>query len=356
MVNLPVYAQRTTARVTIEPAEISIGDQAHVTLEAIAPKGRTIAFPEFQPSDTLITGIEVLSVLPCDTTIADEVMTLKQRYLVTSFDSTLYHVSYMTVIDGTDTIRTNSFGLKVTSPILHESVLAYLERLNTHQTDSIDFAQLALSEIKDNMEPPFVWQDYLAYLWIVLLVLLLLALIGAGLYFALRKKEKGYFFKPQVIMPPHVVALQKLDKIKDEKIWQQGLEKQFYTEMTDVLREYIEKRFYFNAFEKTSDEILATVDIYSEAESSISNLTQVLKLSDLVKFAKYKPLPNENDLSLVNAYLFVNQTKIEPPASEEDNGEPSEEEDDFSSGTKAEETTKSHSAQEEDKNTIEHGI
>jgi hypothetical protein len=345
MANLPAYAQRTSARATIEPAEILIGDQAVITLEAIAPKGRTILFPEYQPSDTLITGIEVLNALPRDTVIADEVMTLKQRYLVTSFDSTLYHIPYMQVVDGTDTIRSNGFGLKVSSPVLHESVLAYLERMNTNQTDSIDFAQLALSDIKDNLKPPFVWQDYLAYLWIVLLILLLLALIGAGLYFALRKKKKGYFFKPQVILPPHVIALQKLDKIREEKIWQRGLEKQFYTDITDVLRGYIEKRFYVNAFEKTSDEILETVKIYAEADSSMDSLTQVLKLADLVKFAKYKPLPNENDLCLVNSYLFVNQTKMEPPVSEENGTEAVGEENELSSEMQ-EEDMNSHSGKE----------
>jgi hypothetical protein len=323
--NNSAYAQKSSARATIQPAEILIGDHAAVTLEVIAPKGRVITFPDYQPYDTLITGIEIVSVLPRDTAIADAVMTLKQQYIVTSFDSTLYHIPFMQVVDGRDTIRTNDFGLKVTSPELHESVLAYIDRLNMHQTDSIDFAQLSLADIKDNLKPPFVWQDYLSYLWIALLILLLLALIGVGLYFALRKKTKGYFFKPQAVLPPHVVALKELEKIKEEKIWQQGLEKQFYTQITDVLRKYIEKRFYINAFEKTSNEIIETVQIYSEADSSIDNLTQVLKLADLVKFAKYKPLPNENDLCLVNSFLFVNQTKIElPPENEqEESGEES---------------------------------
>ncbi|GAB6012422.1 hypothetical protein [Viscerimonas tarda] len=308
------YAQKSSARATIQPAEILIGDQAVINLEVIAPKGRNILFPAYQ--DTLITGIEVLQISAPDTVIANEVMTIRQKYVVTSFDSTLYHIAFMPVVDGVDTIKSNSFGLKVSSPILHESVLAYLERLNTQQTDSIDFAQLALSDIKDNLEPPFVWQDYLAYLWVALLIFLLLVLLGLGLYFGLRKKKKGYFFKPQVILPPHVIAIRALDKIKSEKVWQQGLEKQFYTELTDVLREYIEKRFYINAFEKTSDEILDSVKIYAEADSALDSLMQALKLADLVKFAKYKPLPNENDLSLVNSYLFVNQTKIEPPVTD----------------------------------------
>ncbi|NDW17329.1 hypothetical protein D0T53_00175 [Dysgonomonas sp. 216] len=317
--SITAYAQRTSARVTVSPSEIQIGEQAAVNLEIIAPKGRSIILPSY--ADTLIAGIEVLRALSPDTIIAEEVMTIKQQYIITSFDSLLYFVPGLEVIDGTDTIKTNSFGIKVISPVLKDSTLAYLAQMQAQQTDSIDFEKMALPDIKDNMEPPFVWQDYLQYIWVVLAILALLALIGAGLYMAFRKKEKGYYFKPKSILPPHVIALQALDKIKAEKIWQQGKEKQFYTDLTDILREYIEKRFGIRAFEKTSDEILQTIKIFEQADSSTESLVQVLKLADLVKFAKYTPLPNENDLSLVNSFLFVNQTKIEPPTPEESNNE-----------------------------------
>jgi len=305
------YAQKSSARATVSPVEIVIGEQAIVDLEVIAPKGRSIIMPLYP--DTLVKGIEVIKMLTPDTVIANEVMTIHQKYVITSFDSTLYHIAYMPIIDGTDTIKSNSFGLKVSSVILSEQVLGYLEQLKTQQTDSIDFEQLQLTDIKENLKPPFVWQDYLSYLWFVLLFLLILALIGVGLYLALRKKKKGYFFTPKEVLPPHAIAIKALDKIKAEKIWQRGLEKQYYTEVTDILREYIEKRFLINAFEKTSDEILDAMKYQSEADSAVDSLTQVLKLADLVKFAKYTPMPNENDLSLVNAYLFVNQTKIELP-------------------------------------------
>jgi len=307
------HAQKTSARVTVQPAEIMLGGQAVVELEVLTPKGRDILLPVY--GDTLISGIEVLRMLTPDTVIAHEVMTIRQKYIITSFDSLLYFVPGMKVIDGLDTIKTNSFGLKVITPTLSDSTMAYLELMHTQQTDSIDFEKLGLADIKKNYDPPFVWQDYLQYLWVALAILVLLAIIGFGIYLMLRKKEKGYYFKPEVILPPHVLALKALDKVKSEKIWQQGQEKIFYTEITDILREYIEKRFGINAFEKTSDEILDTVKMFEQADSASENLRQILKLSDLVKFAKYKPLPNENDLSLVNSYLFVNQTKVEPPVS-----------------------------------------
>ena len=310
LTSFSAQAQKASARATVNKAEILIGEQAIVDLEIIAPKGKNIILPIY--ADTLVKGIEVLKMLPPDTIITHEVMTIHQKYVITSFDSTLYHIPYMPIVDGIDTIKSNSFGLKVSSPILSEQVLSALAQMKAQKTDSIDFDQLALTDIKPQIEPPFVWQDYLSYLWVILLIVLLLVVIGVGLYLVLRKKEKGYFFKPEVILPPHVIAIKALDKIKTEKVWQKGLEKEYFTELTDILREYIEKRFMFNTFEKTSDEILTTMKIYAEADSSIDSLTQILTLADFVKFAKYKPLPNENDLSLVNAYLFINQTKIEP--------------------------------------------
>jgi len=310
-----LHAQKTTARATIQPSDILIGEQAVINIEAIAPKGRDVIFP-FYP-DTIIKGIEVLKMLEPDT-VMTEVMTISQKYIVTSFDSTLYHVPYMLVVDGTDTIRTNDFGLKVSAPQLSDSTLAYLEKLKNMETDSIDFERLQISDIKTVQDPPLVWQDYLEYLYIPLIIILVLALIGLAVYFVMRKKKKGYFFTPKIVLPPHVVALQGLDKLKASKLWQKGQEKEYYTELTDILREYIDRRFNIDAPEMVSEDIIAAVHLATDTRSATDGLAQILKLSDLVKFAKYTPFADENDLSLVNAYLFVNQTKIEERASIED--------------------------------------
>ncbi|MDR1882298.1 MAG: hypothetical protein LBR26_05895 [Prevotella sp.] len=303
-----LYAQRATVRATIQPSDILIGEQAIINVEVIAPKGRNIIFPAYQ--DTLITGIEVLKMLEPDT-VMTEVMTVSRKYVVTSFDSTLYHVPYMQVIDGADTLRTNDFGLKVSAPQLSEQSLAYLEQLKEHQTDSIDFEKLQISDIKTVQAPPFVWHDYLDYLYIPLIVFLVLALVGLAIYFYIRKRNKGYFFTPIVILPPHVIALQGLDKLKTSRLWQKGQEKEYYTALTDILREYIDRRFNIDAPEMVSEDIIVAVHLATDTKSATDGLSQILKLADLVKFAKYTPFADENDLSLVNAYLFVNQTKIE---------------------------------------------
>jgi len=311
---LSVEAQKASAHATVQPSEILIGEQALINLQVIAPKEKEIFFPVYQ--DSIVNGLEVLSMGNADTTILDNVRTINMKYLVTSFDSTLYYIPFMPISDGVDTIFSNSFGLKVTAPELKDSTLAYLEKMHAGETDSIDFNELRLNDIKPIQKAPFSWMDFLGLLWIPLIILLLLAIIGAIIYLIIRKNKKGYFFTPPPVLPAHVRAMKSLDKIKEEKIWQQDRHKEFYTQLTDVLRRYINERYGINSLEMTSAEILTIIRTKSEEDSVYENLKQVLIVADLVKFAKYKPFIDENDLSLMNSYFFVNQTKEDDPLPE----------------------------------------
>lgn len=320
LLSASLFAQKATVRATVQPSDILIGEQAVVTLEAIVPQGASPIFPIYK--DTLVTGIEVLKMDDPDT-LKNEVWTISQRYLITSFDSALYHIPYMEIIEGTDTIKSNDFGFKVTSPQLSDSTLAYLEKLQKSETDSIDFEKLGIHDIKPVMSEEFVWTDYLDYFLIPLLVIIVFALIFAAYYFITRKKKKGYYFAPKVVLPPHVVAVNALDKLKERKLTQVGKEKEYYTELTDILRQYIEDRYNINAPEMLTNDILRAVNLATGSQSSSGSLEQILHLADLVKFAKFTPLQNENDLSMMNAYLFVNQTKQEDPKLDKD-GKPIE--------------------------------
>ncbi len=95
-------------------------------------------------------------------------------------------------------------------------------------------------------------------------------------------------------------------------MWQHGRIKEYHTELADTIRIYIERMFNINSMEMTSDEILEHAEFLKvDKSSAYSALRQILTLADLVKFAKWNPSPSDNELSLMNAYLFVNQTKIE---------------------------------------------
>jgi hypothetical protein len=234
-----------------------------------------------------------------DTTGADNNrISIKQDLLITSFDSALYIIPPFQVVDGQDTILSNTLVLKViTFPDVDPSK--------------------GVTDIKPVMDADFVLSDYYAYIFGIPGALLLFCIIMYIIQ-KWKKKEPVFTFKaPEPKLPPHVEAISHLDRIKAAKLWQQGKNKEYYSDITDVLRKYILDRFGVFALEMTSDEILSEIYRLSDAHSVHSTLKQILELADLVKFAKYVPLPDDNEITLMNAYLFVNQTKVEQAKIEE---------------------------------------
>ena len=164
--------------------------------------------------------------------------------------------------------------------------------------------------IKDIQKAP-IWV-YGIVRWI-LLVLLFAATAGIIWYIVRRYKvTQGTFIykapeEPQ--RPAEEVALEKLDVIRQDKIWQEGRTKQYHTELTDVIREYIGRRFMIQSSEKTSDETLRALQpVMTEQKDLFQSLKQMLQLADLVKFAKWTTTPDENERSLRTAYDFVKET------------------------------------------------
>lgn len=296
---------RSNVKVALDSTYVIIGMPTTIHLEATGPKDKTILFPDVMKTggvvafdDSLQFVLELGNDLPkIDTVSVDnELITLKEDLEVFAFDSaTLFIPPFDFVIDG-DTLSTNSLALKVVVPF-----------------DSIIVDPSKFVDIKTVIDPDFVFMDYI---WWVLIPLILIALIIGSYYgynnYKNHKSDKIVIVKEEKKLPAHIIAMNALSALADKKLWQSGRDKEYQTELTDILRQYIEDRFYVNAMEKTTDEILD--DLYELAEqqkSSLSNLKQVLQLADLVKFAKYKPLADENQLSFMNAKMFVEQTKFE---------------------------------------------
>lgn len=300
--SMEARAQRTLIDVEIDSAAILIGEQTTLHLTVTADKDRPVSI--VIPNDTLMAGVEVLNLSKADSSlIENNRLLIKQDILITSFDSSLYLLPPLKVIDGVDTVYSNQVALKVsTIPV------------NTDKPEEF-------FDIKSVWKPPFVWADYYPIIYGILLALFLICVIA---YFLKRYRERRSlipFKKEEPKLPPHEIAIKELDSIKERKLWQQGMNKEYYTEITETLRKYIEERFSISAMEMTSDDILDLISKNTEAQSVYDNLDQILRLADFVKFAKMNPLPDENDLSMVNAYLFVNQTKIEEKASAETEAE-----------------------------------
>lgn len=291
--HVDLWAQKITVNARIDSTVIWIGDQAHLSFEVSQQPKQRVNIPIF--SDSIIGGLELVEPVKIDTVKSpDGHIQVTHSYTVTSFkDSLLYIPSYPFVING-DTVWSKSLSLKVVQPF------------------KIDTASNKIADIKSVLEPKFDW--------IQLLYILLLILVIQGLIILIYWIYKTYFKKMPVLsenelkllLPAHVVAFNQLDKLKQEKPWQAGRSKEYHTELTDVIREYVERMFNIKSMEMTSEEILDHLRMLRiEKKSTYLCLQQILKLADLVKFAKWDATTDEHELSLMNAYLFVNQTKIE---------------------------------------------
>jgi len=120
-------------------------------------------------------------------------------------------------------------------------------------------------------------------------------------------------------IPCHIIALERLEKLREQKLWQSGKLKMYHSEISEILRDYIEKRYNVNALEETTDEIMYGLRLHAIPNDVKEKLFQILTLADLVKFAKEQPLANENDMSLIYSIEFINQTKLVIPNSPQKN-------------------------------------
>jgi cytochrome c-type biogenesis protein CcmH/NrfG len=169
---------------------------------------------------------------------------------------------------------------------------------------------------KDVQDNPFQWSDWSLSFWLSVLMLLLLA---AAYYLYLRLRDnKPIITHIRVVkrLLPHQKALQQIEQIKADKMVASENSKEYYTKLTDTIRKYIEERYGFNAMEMTSSEIIDHL-MATQDENALSELRHLFLTADLVKFAKYSTLINENDANLVNAIDFINQTKLENEPQEE---------------------------------------
>lgn len=179
------------------------------------------------------------------------------------------------------------------------------------------FTLYRIKDIKEDLyNTPFnlaeFWYYFKKYFKEYWWILVIAIIIAAGIiYFFMfyRRNKKPIFFKIKPKMPAHVIALEKLEQIRKEKIWSKGKIKEFHVQITDVIREYIENRFGIYAVEMTTSDILDAINDTNCSDSDIQRLKQMLELADAVKFAKYQPLQNENDQSMSNSFDFVEMTK-----------------------------------------------
>ena len=296
-------AQNVTVNAEIDSFQRLIGEQAKITLEVTANAGSRIVFPNFE--DELVEGIEIIHKAMPDTQYLNDKkrIEIKEVYTVTSFDSSLYVIPPFEVLVDGEPYFSKELAMAV-----------YMMPVDTTNLE-------AFFGPKDIWRTKLSWTDVKDSVWLFIALLVIIAAFAWVLIRYLNNKPIIRIVKIKPKLPSHVVALNEIERIKADDKWRAGgLTKEYYTELTDAIREYLNDRFGFNATEMTTGEIVDNLMRVSDKET-FKELEELLTMADLVKFAKFEPAMNENDRNILNAIEFVNRTKI---AETEENPQPTE--------------------------------
>lgn len=288
------FGQEVKVSSAFDSTKIFIGDQIKFTVTIDQPSNLKLSLPLFR--DTLCKNIEIISGPRTDTAKAQSGrIKIIQKYLVTSFDSGRYQVRPVFAEDK------NEGGLK---RFYSDYSVLEVMRVKIAPQDTT-------AKIFDIIKPyraPVTFGEVLPWL-------LIIALLGAIAWAVIRylPKLRKSGSETNVFVPAdpaHVIAFRELERLKSEELWQKGETKKYYTELTEILRQYLENRFRVYSLELTTSETLeALVKTGYKKNGSYNDLKTVLTGADLVKFAKYNPVSSENESHFQTSWNFVLSTK-----------------------------------------------
>jgi len=289
---------------SIEPDSVGIGDRFLYSIEVEKDLVQSVFFPSFGGDGS--DSYELIEDLPIDTLSREgRKLKLRKSYRLAAFDEGIHRVvpqvmyadkNIVDTIGGADT----------------------LELLVT--TIEIDSTSHAIFDIKPQKTLPFRLGEITGYMKWTLVALLALAALAYAAKRILERYGKRFsdMFRPAPPLPPHEAALAALEKLRAQRLWQEGKHKLYYSALTDILRTYIAGRYGVSAMEMTSDEIVEAMRGVDLPRKSAMDLAQILREADLVKFAKAAPEADENEAAYRAACDFVEQTKPEEPAADDD--------------------------------------
>lgn len=303
----PVQARQVST--SIEPEKILIGEHVQLSFSLQIPREAILIPPVF--NEKIHEKIEILDYGKQDslpTTDTDKIR-IQRNLTITSWEEGFHAIApfEFTVVMQEDTLVWES-----------EAILLEVEAFSIEEhTD--------LKDIKSIFSVPVTLAEVLPW---VLGAILLAVLIYLLIRYLKKRKPKAeaptIWEKPDV--PAHIAAISSLEKLKSKKLWQNGKLKQYHSELTDILRHYIEKRFQVPAMEMTTTEIMQRLEQKLVQEGLYDRLKENLQLADLVKFAKHQPLADQNEEAMTEAFVFVHQTmppeeeKPDSPHRQEQNG------------------------------------
>lgn len=289
------------AEARLDSTRMLIGDQTRLHLSVSGKTLPSLLLP--QPCDTCLTGLEIIRRLPADTLREGNSTTLSQDWILTGFDSGRFEIPALAIFS------TDSHLLAETDPL-------WLE-VNTIPVDT----NLAIKDIKEPLQAPLTLKEIAVFIGLGIAGLAVLAVIIYLINRLLKRKKQPVDVKRRKPdEPAHLIALRALEALRQKKLWQEGRHKEYYSELSDILRNYMYNRWDIPAMEMVSDEVLEALEQLHTEKSLLNQLRTSLRTADSVKFAKACPLPDENSQAFQAVYDFVTATKAEEKPSEKEGG------------------------------------
>jgi len=292
-------AQEYSAKAKLDSAHILIGDYLNVHLEVTAPKEKPVFIPQL--NNKILEEAEALfewiSNSKFDTIINQNNYILKQTITITAFDSGNYAFPPIPIFDADSQV------VAQTNPLFFE--------VSTIAVDTT----AAIKDIKTIAKIPVtfheIWMYVKKYSLFMLAGVLVIGLIVYAVWRYIKKQQAQKpqpEVKPKPKIKPHITALKELEKLRQKKLWEQGKTKEYYTELTDIVRIYVDGQWDIGAMEMVTTEIMEALKNTEIHEEVLKRLYQAFSIADLVKFAKYSPLPTDHDLAYKNCKEFVERT------------------------------------------------
>ncbi|MDB4037362.1 BatD family protein [Polaribacter sp.] len=285
-------AQKPMVEATVDTTNIRIGEQFQLKISVA--ETQNVIIPKIQ-----LKGLEVI-----DSTRIDTIKnSLIRRYILTGFDSGAFYIPQQQIF-----VKNQAF--------LTDSLLVNVA------TIAVDTTKVKKFPIKSIKKEPYTFDDFRIYIYLILAIL---AIIGFWIYWFVIKKRKETEDAPTYrTLPPFEEAILRLNELDEKLLWQNNKIKEYYSELTEIVRGYIERELKVPALENTTDEVLAMIKYFKNADSietskeTIKKLKDLLQEADLVKFAKSKPLAIEIEDDRRDAEFIIGHLKPKQIIEKED--------------------------------------
>lgn len=269
----------------VSPRKITVGDPVEVEISVPVSSGEKIIFPtqdNFSPAE--IIRVDTIDAKSSRSTY---------KYIISLFEPGEVDLPDLPVIvlstGSADTLWLDPGRIEVSPTV---------ENPDTS----------TIRDIRPPVKLSWTFKEMLPYLIGGVIAIALIAVFW--IWWRKQRRERGEIpeFVPPPI-PPDIIALRKLEELRVKKLWQDGKPKQFHSELTDILKEYIEKRYEFNALEMTSEELFGVRSKWAGDDDQFASMRRILTIADLVKFAKFSPSAHDHERSLELAFAYVETTR-----------------------------------------------